>query len=116
MLKRFLSVMLAVLLVLATAAVASAHGSAPAVTGDEDQVIFFNAESAGWYDAEYVGFHIWEIGGKPISTWGSKAERGTLCKEYNEEGEEIDIPCFIWKFDFAAKGITLDPEIGRAHV
>lgn len=108
--KRIVSVILAVMLLLTTAMVTAS--AAPAQTGIDPAgtAIYFNAESVGWESAKYVGFHIWEVGGDPFSDWGGKAERGTLCKEYNEQGEEIDVPCFIWQFDFAKKGITLDPD------
>ena len=110
MTKRLLSVILAVMLLLTTATVAASAAPDDSDATPADNAIYFNAESIRWEDAKYVGFHIWEIGGEPFSDWGGKAERGTLVKEYNEQGEVIDVPCFIWKFDLAAKGITLDPE------
>lgn len=105
MAKRILSVLLAVLLVFATAAVAFADGdAAPGLGGRKNEVIFFNAASIGWDDAAYVGFHIWELGGDPFSDWGGKAERGT------KAAVDSDPDANLWRFDFAAKGITLEDD------
>ena len=109
MFKRTISVILAVLLVFAAASVAFAAEPARE-TGDGAQktpVIYFDSETAGWSDAKYIGFHIWEIGAAAFSDWGGKAERGTRVLEYDGE-IVIDTPSLVWQFDFAAKGITLE--------
>ena len=105
MLKRLISVMLAVLLVFATAAVAFADGdAAPGLGGNKSNVIFFDAKSAGWSEIKYVGFHMWEIGGSGFSDWGGKAERGV------QVAVDSDPDANLWKFDFDAKGITLEDD------
>ena len=94
--KRWLAVLLAVLLVLATTAVAFADDNTPVGT---PQVISFDTATANWSSFSYVGFHIWEVSGDEnfkILGWNSKKERGT-----DADGDGI------WTFDFAKVGITL---------
>ncbi len=107
--KRLLSVLLAALLVFATMAVAFAAEDdptpdMPALGGNKNPVIYFNAGSVGWESAKWVAFHIWEINGDPFNDWGAKAERGTKAII------DSDPDAAVWQFDFTAKGITLEDD------
>ena len=99
MIKRTVSVILALLLVFAAGQFAFAADVASTGGDTEPAVISFDTTSAlDWNGFTYVGFHIWECGGEPFNDWGGKKERGT------NSGDGV------WSYDLAAKGLTLDPE------
>jgi hypothetical protein len=101
LMKRWLAIILAVLLALSTAAVAFADDNADgdAVPINTAQEFSFDTTTANWGDFSYVGFHIWEIDGDPGFKgfdWGAKKERGT---DADKDG--------VWTYDFQKAGLTL---------
>ena len=108
--KRFMCVLLAVLMVFSTMLTAFAARADVAAAAEESEMcIYFDSETAGWSDAQYIGFHIWEIGGDALYDWGAKSERGTRVVEHDGD-VVIETPALVWKYDFAAKGITLEDD------
>ncbi len=103
MLKRVLSVMLAVTLLFSIAAVAHAE-DAPAQAAENR--LYFDASTTGWKDYVYIGFHIWAIDDDGFAgfDWASKKQRG----KQDENG--------IWYYDLDAAGLTLDPECQYAVI
>ena len=95
--RRWLAIILAVLMVLATTATAFADDNGAEAIAVQD--ISFDTTTANWGDFSYVGFHIWEIDGDPGFKgfdWGAKKERGT---DADKDG--------IWTYDFQKAGLTL---------
>ena len=122
MFKRIMSVMLAIVMLLSVAMIATsaaqveiADNSADAVaevaadgaadTGADagadtgaGNVINFKVEGSGWKNFKKVFCHIWEHGGDSFFAWQAKAE---ACKDEDGDG--------IWTYDLDAKGVTLEP-------
>ena len=59
-------------------------------------VIYFDANSAGWKNYQFITFYLYDHANGEIITWGSK------------NGRMKDGGNGIWSFDLDAKGITLD--------
>lgn len=103
-------VLLAVLMVFSTMLTAfAARADVTAAAEESEMCIYFDSETAGWSDAQYIGFHIWEIGGDALYDWGGKSERGTRVVEHDGD-VVIETPALVWKYDFAEKGITLEDD------
>ena len=122
MFKRIMSVMLAIVMLLSVAMIATsaaqveiADNSADAVaevaadgaadTGADagadtgaGNVINFKVEGSGWKNFKKVFCHIWEHNGDDFFAWQAKAE---ACKDEDGDG--------IWTYDLDAKGVTLEP-------
>ena len=104
MMKKLIALILSVLLILGTAAIAFAADGAPAATGD-DTKIYFDAAASGWTDIDTVGFHIWSIDDPDFSAvdWGGKKQNGT------DEGDGI------WSYDLTKVG-GIKPEYQYAVI
>lgn len=63
-----------------------------------DNVLHFDADSAGWANYTRIFCHIWEYGQDPFFAWQSKAER---CTDTDGDG--------VWTYDLDEKGITIEP-------
>ena len=123
MFKKIMSVMLAIVMLMSVAMIASsaaqveiADNSADAVAdvaadGSADtgadgdvadtgsaNVLHFDTSATGWQNYKYIAFHIWAYGGDSFYAWGSKGQRGT-----DEDGDGI------WTYDLDAKGCTIEP-------
>ncbi len=92
--KKILSLLLAVIMLLSANAVAYAAAAEP--TGYSDNTLTFDVESAGWKNFNTIYCHIWEYGGDAFYAYGSKKEK---CTD-NGDG--------TWTYDLDGKGITLD--------
>lgn len=122
MFKKIMSVMLAIVMLMSVAMIASsaaqveiADNSADAVAdvaadGSADtgadgdvadtgsaNVLHFDANSTGWNNFKTISFHIWPYGGDAFYAWGSKGQRGT-----DEDGDGV------WTYDLDAKGCTIE--------
>lgn len=120
MFKKIMSFMLAVMMIMSVAvmatsaaqveiadnsaeAVAQVAADAAADTGADGgaetgaaNTISFNLSSTTWNNSTYVSFHIWEYGQDPFYAWGSKKEKGK------------DAGNGIWTYDLDAAGITIE--------
>lgn len=120
MFKKIMSVMLAVMMIMSVAvmatsaaqveiadnsaeAIAEVAADAAADTGADGgaetgaaNTISFNLSSTTWNNSTYVSFHIWEYGQDPFYAWGSKKEKGK------------DAGNGIWTYDLDAAGITIE--------
>ncbi|MBQ2972207.1 MAG: hypothetical protein IJE16_06630 [Ruminococcus sp.] len=98
--KRIISILLALVMMLGTVMVASAAESAqeiedePIVTANE---LHFDANSASWNNFRKVYCHIWEYGGDSFYAWQSRSEQ---CNDEDGDG--------VWTYDLDAKYITLE--------
>ena len=112
MFKKFLSIALAVVMLMSVAIigasaaqveVAADAADAPAEVGAEagaetaaGNTISFNASSAGWDGFSWVAFHIWRTDGTAYYDWGAKKQRGK------------DAGSGVWSYDLDAAGIPMD--------
>ncbi len=116
MFKKIMSVMLAVLILMSVVAISAsaaqveiADNSADAVadvaadadgsaeTG-ADNVLNFDANSAGWKNFKKVFCHIWAYGGDSFYAWQQKA---SACKDADGDG--------VWTYDLSK--VTLEPGV-----
>ena len=65
-------------------------------TSSSNNVIYFDANSAGWENAEWVGFYIYSSNGYSSYDWDSKKTRGT---DNDQDG--------IWEYDLSEHYIDL---------
>ena len=95
MLKKCISITLALLMMFSAMVVGvSAADVDEAATGD-DTLIYFDAASAGWQNVKYIMFYIYNVEtGTELVAWGSKKTRGT-------KGEND-----IWSFDPTTIGMV----------
>jgi LPXTG-motif cell wall-anchored protein len=123
MFKKIMSVMLAIVMLMSVAMIATsaaqveiADNSADAVadvaadgsadTGADGEVadtgsgnvLNFDTANTGWQNYKYIGFHVWAYGGDSFYAWGAKGQRGT-----DSDGDGI------WTYDLDAKGVTIEP-------
>ena len=104
MTRRLLSILLAVLLLFTTAAIAfAADGDA---AEEQPKRIYFDPASANWEDITYVRFHVWTIDDPDFVgfDWGGKKQNGTQA----EDG--------TWYYDFDEKGLTIKTDCQYAVI
>jgi LPXTG-motif cell wall-anchored protein len=111
MFKKILCLALAVMMLMSVAVIASSAAQievvenaadvpaevgadAPVDTGASN-LLYFDANSAGWSGSFKVQFYVYQVGGDELLPWGSKKLVGT------DEGNGI------WSYDPAAKGMDL---------
>lgn len=108
MLKRFLSVILAVTLLFSMAAIAHAENKSDAPTGNDpvEPVLYFDTTTTGWEGFSYIGFHIWSIDDPNFvgHEWGGKKQRG-------KAGENS-----VWYYDLGKAGLSFKDECQYAVV
>ena len=97
MLKKCISITLALLMMFSAMVVGvSAADVDEAATGD-DTLIYFDAASAGWQNVKYIMFYIYNVEtSTELVAWGSKKLRGTKLAEDSD----------IWSFDPTTIGMV----------
>ncbi len=115
MFKRLMSIMLAVVMLMSVAMIATSAAEADVADNSADvaadtgadagaetaaaNVLNFDPANAGWGDGfKKVFCHIWEYEKDPFYSWQSKAQ---ACTDTDKDG--------IWTYDLDAKGITIEP-------
>lgn len=123
MFKKFMSLMLALMIVMSVAVIgfsaaqveivedgadadvasqgaeADVAETGAGLTGDG--VIYFDAASAGWESASSILFYIYEIGGDELGAWGSKKKLGGVKGDNN-----------IWGFNAKDLGVEAGKQYG----
>lgn len=113
MFKKLISLAIAAMMVVSAGAVAAsaaeveeapvAAEESAAVSADSSDAtgaaskIYFDVESSGWKNYQYISFHIWRADSTGTwTTWGTRAERGTL----EDDGR--------WSYDVTKAGNNKD--------
>ena len=95
MLKKCISITLALLIMFSAMVVGVSAADVDEATTGDDTLIYFDAASAGWQNVKYIMFYIYNVEtGTELVAWGSKKLKGT-------QGEND-----IWSFDPTTIGMV----------